>query len=58
MENIVIIKIYPSIGRGSYEVHIDVPGWVKRLDMYIQAWIDDSLINVKSWEYINKGIWN
>ena len=53
---LVGIRVYPSIGRGSYEVRIDVPDWVRDLDDYIETWMTDDLINVDHWEYIDK--WN
>lgn len=53
MQNIKL-KIYPSIGRGSYTVEIERPNWINNLNRkneYINAWVKDCLVNVDHWEY-------
>lgn len=45
------IRVFPSIGRGSYIVQLEIPKWVKNLEDYINNWIEDDLINVDHWEF-------
>ena len=49
------IRVYPSIGYGSYIVQLEIPSWISSEDdarKFIDQWTKDLLKNVERWEYV------